>query len=254
MESVAGAAGPAESEKIEMIPPPLLGIGNRILAALPEDDLLALRPHLELVALSPGQILLHPDVLIQHVYFPQHGLVSLVQRLEDGGFVQTGLVGSEGIVGALAPLGASAYSGEAVVQIGGPALRIRAGALRVAAALRPALRDLLLRYVQALFAQVTQSVACNGRHNLHHRLARWLLMAHDFVDLNELTITHEFLATMLGVRRAGVTEGLVLLKAAGLVDTARRRIVILDRPGLEQASCECYRIVAAEYERLLGQP
>jgi CRP-like cAMP-binding protein len=244
-----------ESEKIDMIPPPpLLGIGNRILAALPEDDLGELRPHLELVALSPGQVLLHPDVLIQHVYFLEHGLVSLVHRLEDGGVVQTGLVGSEGLVGALAPLGASAFSGEAMVQIGGPALRMRAGALRVAAALRPALRDLLLRYVQALFAQVTQSVACNGRHGLRQRLARWLLMAHDFVDLNELPITHEFLATMLGVRRAGVTEGLAALKEAGLIDTARRRIVILDRPGLERTSCECYGIVAAEYARLLGPP
>lgn len=236
-----------------MVPGPLLGIGNRILAALSEEDLGELRPHLERVALSPGQTLLQPDVLIQYVYFPQHGLVSLVHRLEDGGVVQTGLVGSEGMVGALAPLGASTFSGEAMVQIGGAALRMRAPALRVVVALRPAVRDLLLRYVQALFAQVTQSVACNSRHTLHRRLARWLLMAHDFVDLNELPMTHEFLATMLGVRRAGVTEGMALLREAGLIDAARRKVVILDRPGLERTSCECYGIVAAEYERLLGQ-
>lgn len=231
---------------------PLYGIGNRLLAALPAEDLAGLQPHLELVTLSPGETLLQPDVLIQHVYFLQHGLVSLVHRMEEGDVVQTGLVGSEGMVGALAPLGASAFSGEAMVQIGGPALRVRATTLRLEVALRPALRDLLLRYVQALFAQVTQSVACNSRHVLQSRLARWLLMAHDFVDLNELPITHEFLATMLGVRRAGVTQGLTSLKAAGLVDTARRKIVILDRPGLEHTSCECYAIVATEYRRLLG--
>lgn len=245
--------GPTGIEVTQMAPPQLLGIGNRLLAALSEEDLGGLRPDLNLVTLSPGQTLLQPDVLIDYVYFPQHGLVSLVHRLEDGGVVQTGLVGSEGMVGALAPLGASAFSGEAVVQIGGPAFRIRAAALRVEVALRPALRDLLLRYVQALFAQVTQSVACNSRHGLHRRLARWLLMAHDFVDLNELPITHEFLSTMLGVRRAGITEGLASLKEAGLIATGRRRVVILDRPGLEQTSCECYGIVAAEYERLLGR-
>ena len=184
-------------------------------------------------------MLLRPNELIDYVYFPEEGMVSLVLQLEDGSVIEVGLIGKEGMVGALAPLGATAMSGEARVQMTGSALRMPAGVLRTEAARNPGLMGLLLRYVQALFAQVSQSVACNGRHRLNERMARWLLMAHDCVDGDELPLSHEFLATMLGVRRAGITVAVGQLKEAGLIDNRGGRFRILNRRGLEASACEC---------------
>jgi len=161
-------------------------------------------------------------------------------------------VGKEGMVGELAPLGSTAMSGEARVQMAGSALRMRAGMLRTEVARNPDLMDLLLRYVQALFAQISQSVACNGRHRLNERMARWLLMAHDCVDGDELPLSHEFLATMLGVRRAGITVAVGQLREAGLIDSSSGRFSILNRRGLEASACGCYRAVKEQYERLLS--
>ena len=229
-------------------------INNRLLLALPKEKLDCLQPNLELVDLPRGQILLRPNELIDYVYFPEEGMVSLVLHLEDESVIEVGLVGKEGMVGALAPLGATAMSGEARVQMAGSALRMRAGMLRTEVARNPDLMDLLLRYVQALFAQISQSVACNGRHRLNERMARWLLMAHDCVDGDELPLSHEFLATMLGVRRAGITVAVGQLREAGLIDSRGGRFSILNRRGLEASGCGCYRAVNEQYERLLSSP
>jgi CRP-like cAMP-binding protein len=228
-------------------------IVNRLLAALPREDLDRLRPHLRAVDLPHGLLLLRPNKLIDHVYFPQSGMVSLVLTLEDGSAIEVGLVGREGMVGALAPLGATAMSGEARVQMAGTALRMRAGVLRSEAARNPRLMDLLLRYVQALFAQVSQSVACNGRHPLKARMARWLLMVQDCAESAEVPLSHEFLATMLGVRRAGITVAAAEFKETGLVENRRGRFIIRDRDGLEEAACECYQAVRTQYTRLLPE-
>jgi CRP-like cAMP-binding protein len=234
-----------------MAAPNLDQIRNRLLLALPQDELEWLRPSLEPFDMFRGRLLLRPNRLIDFVYFPQSGMVSLVLKVEDGNFIEVGLIGNEGMVGALAPLGATAMSAEARVQMPGSALRLSASVLRAETTRNPRLMELLLRYVQALFAQVSQSVACNSRHQLSARMARWLLMAHDCVEGNELELSHEFLATMLGVRRAGITVAVGQFKKAGLIDTRRGRFVILNRRGLEGAACSCYRAVKAQYRRLL---
>jgi len=225
--------------------------GNCLLDALAPDDMARLRPHLELVLLSQRQVLSEPRKLIEHAYFPRQGFVSLVQPMADKSMVEVGIIGREGFVGSPVLLGAGTSPVMAMVQAPGEALRISASVLRKEAADSGELSGLLLRYVQALHVQVTQTAACNGRHALAERLARWLLTAHDRVAGDDLPLTHEFLAMMLGMRRSGVTVAVGALKEAGLIDNGHARITILDRPGLEAAACECYRTVQGEYEDLL---
>jgi len=225
--------------------------GNCLLAALAPDDMARLRPHLELVLLSQRQVLSEPRKLIEHAYFPRQGFVSLVQPMADKSMVEVGIIGREGFVGSPILLGAGMSPVMAMVQAPGEALRIPASVLLKGAADSGELSGLLLRYVQALHVQVTQTAACNGRHALAERLARWLLTAHDRVAGDDLPLSHEFLAMMLGMRRSGVTVAVGALKKAGLIDNGHARITILDRQGLEAAACECYRAVRDEYEHLL---
>jgi CRP-like cAMP-binding protein len=225
--------------------------GNRLLAALAPADVARLRPHLELVLLSQRQVLAEPHKPIEHAYFPQRGFVSLVQSMADKSMVEVGIIGREGFVGSPVLLGAATSPVMAMVQAPGEALRIPASVLLKEAADSADLSSLLLRYVQALHVQVTQTAACNGRHALAERLARWLLMAHDRVAGNDLPLTHEFLAIMLGTRRSGVTVAVGALKKVGLIDNDYARITILDRRGLESAACECYQTVRSEHEYLL---
>jgi CRP-like cAMP-binding protein len=191
---------------------------------------------------------------VEQVYFVSDGLVSLVQLMPSGKYSETGLVGREGIVGVLVPLGSSATSHEAVVQIAGTAFRMRADALRRETSQRSAMTDILLRYVQAQFAQIAQSAACNNLHPVGLRLARWLLMASDSAETDNLALTHQLLCMMLGVRRSTVTTELAALKTKGLIATRMGGVTITNRPGLEAASCECYRTVCTEFRRLLGPP
>jgi CRP-like cAMP-binding protein len=227
-------------------------IGNHLIANLAADDFERMRSHLEHIPLRQHQRLLEPNAPTSYVYFPETGMVSLILSLEDGSIVEVGLIGNEGIVGVLAGLGASRISGEAIVQMPGSALRINTDVLRRELGVSPSLREMLLRYVQALFAQVTQSAACNGRHALPQRLARWLLMANDCAATNEVRLTHEFLSMMISVRRPGITHALGVLKDAGIIATSRGSIAIRDRQRLEATACECYRTVKDEYERLLS--
>jgi CRP-like cAMP-binding protein len=231
--------------------PPAISISNRLLGALPLDDLDLLRAHLEPVPLPQRQTLSTPGTPIDQVYFPQEGMVSLVQPLENGTTIEVGMIGNEGLVGTPVLLGADSSPLEAVVQIPGSALRMPATAFREEVGRRAGLLGVLLRYVQALHIQVSLTAACNGRHTVPERLARWLLTAHDRSTSDHLPLSHEFLSQMLGVRRAGVTVALGTLKAAGLIRNSHGQVHILDRRGLEAASCECYPIVRNEYARLL---
>ena len=230
---------------------PALSISNGLLGALAAYDLDSLRPHLHAVALTHRQALSKPGTLIEDVYFVQDGMVSLVQPLENGAMIEVGMIGNEGFVGVPVLLGADTSPLEAMVQIPGSALRMQASAFREEVDHRRILLGLLLRYTQALHIQVSLSAGCNGRHTLPERLARWLLMARDRASSDDLPLSHEFLSMMLGVRRAGVTVTVGTLKSAGLINNSHGRVTIIDRQGLEAASCECYRTVRTEYDRLL---
>jgi CRP-like cAMP-binding protein len=232
--------------------PPAIPVANRLLRALSPDDLDPLRAHLETVPLAQKQTLSSPGTSIDHVYFPEEGMVSLVQPLDDGITIEVGMIGNEGLVGTPVLLGADSSPLEAMVQIPGSALRMSVTAFREEVRRRTGLLGVLLRYVQALHVQVSLTAACNGRHAVPERLARWLLTAHDRSPNDQLPLSHEFLSQMLGVRRAGVTVALGTLKTAGLIRNSHARVHVLDRSGLEAASCDCYSTVRDEYARLLS--
>jgi CRP-like cAMP-binding protein len=231
---------------------PTISVANRLLRALSPDDLDPLRPHLEPVPLPQKQTLSSAGTPIDHVYFPQGGMVSLVQPLENGTLIEVGMIGNEGLVGTPVLLGADSSPLETIVQIPGSALRMQVSAFREEVDRRTGLLVMLLRYVQALHIQVSLTAACNGRHTVPERLARWLLTAHDRSTNDQLPLSHEFLSQMLGVRRAGVTVALGTLKTAGLIRNTHAQVHIIDRVGLEAASCECYHTVRDEYARLLS--
>jgi CRP-like cAMP-binding protein len=190
---------------------------------------------------------------MDYVYFPTTSIVSLVYTMEDGATVEMGLAGSDGVVGIALFLGGDTTPNRAVVQIAGGALRMPAQVLQEEFKRGSSLQLLLLRYTRALITQISQTAVCNRLHSVEQRLCRWLLLTHDRVKVNELQLTQEFIANMLGVRREGVTHAACHLQAAGLIQYARGRITILDRKGLEATVCECYRVVKQEFGRLLGQ-
>lgn len=227
-------------------------VRNRLLAGLPATAFERLRPHLEHVTLKAHDQLMRPHAPAEHIYFPESGMVSMVVSLSDGAMIEAALIGNEGMVSVLPALGASLPTTEAMVQIPGTALRAHTDVLRREVAENADLHMAMVRFLQAGLIQVTQSVACVGHHTLRQRLARWLLMAHDAGKSDEIILSHEFLAMMLGVRRPGVTIAIGELKDAGLIMTGHGRIVIRDRKGIEKSACECYATVKAEYERLLG--
>jgi CRP-like cAMP-binding protein len=190
---------------------------------------------------------------IEHVYFPQSGVLSLVTVLENGRVVEVATVGKEGMVGLPVFLGARSIPGRAFSQIPGESLRLDSEVFRKQMRLHGALHDLLHRYAQALFNQITWSVACLREHSIEQRCARWLLMTRDRVGGNQFPITQEFLAMMLGVRRASVSEVASRLQRNGLINYVRGMMTIVNRRRLEKKSCECYRIVRDEYRRLVGR-
>ncbi len=225
---------------------------NRLLAALPEAEYQRLIPHLEQVPLSFQQVLHEVGELVEYVYFPDQGIVSLLSTMADGSMVEVGLVGNDGVVGIPAALGDNIATTIATVQVPGSGMRMKASLLKSQFQRGGVLQSLLLRYMQALFAFVSQNAACNRLHQLDGRLARWLLLVYDRVESNQLPLTHEFMAQMLGVRRAGVTEAANTLQQAGLIRYTRGKITILNRQELEAASCECYKIINGEFTRLLN--
>jgi CRP-like cAMP-binding protein len=225
---------------------------NRLLALLPAAELDAMRPYLERVTVQLGEPLIRPHEPIRYAYFPLDCLASLVIILEDGSTVESGSVGREGMVGIPIVLGAGSTPMQTLTQIAGDAFRIEASTIRAMFEQRGALHLMLSRYIHTLFMIASQSAACNRRHGVEARLARWLLMSSDSIASTSLDITQEFLAAMLGVRRAGVTEAAVKLQEAGWIAYSRGFVKILDREALEDAACECYHVVKQEYERLFG--
>jgi len=227
-----------------------LGFENEILATLPASEYARLRPRMEVVELAARQILHRAQTPIPAVYFLQSGIVSLVARLERGGAIEIGMIGREGMVGLPLALGARRSPDEALVQVKCRALCMDANAFRQELQQSPILLSRLLRFECAFHAQVAQTAACNGRHAVDQRLIRWLLMAHDRLESDDLPLTPELLSTMLGVRRASITTAVGELQRAGSIDIVRGHVVILDRRGLERTCCECYGTVHQEYQRL----
>jgi CRP-like cAMP-binding protein len=226
--------------------------GNRILNQLPPEEYERLSPHLEPVTLSLGNVLHYPQDPVSHVYFPNCGTVSVVATFADGGGIEVGLVGNEGVFGINVVLGSVTTPHEALVQLPGDGVRASSDVLQEEFKRGGQLQDLLLRYTQAFIVQISQTAACNKAHPLDGRLTRWLLMTCDRAMGDELELTHEFIAVMLGTRRAGVTEAAGRLQDAGLIRYRRGHVTILDRQGLEAATCECYAVVKKEFHRLLG--
>jgi CRP-like cAMP-binding protein len=224
---------------------------NRLLAALPDAEYQRLIPHLDHVSLSFKQVIHEVGEPIEYVYFPHRAIVSLLSTMQDGSMVEVGLVGNDGITGIPATLGDNIATTIAIVQVPGSGMRMKASLLKTEFGRGGVLQSLLLRYMQALFAFVSQNAACNRLHHLDGRLARWLLLVYDRVKSNELPLTHEFIAQMLGVRRAGVTEAANMLQQGGMIRYTRGKITILNRAELEAASCECYEIIKGEFARLL---
>jgi CRP-like cAMP-binding protein len=225
---------------------------NRILKSLPLEEYERLSADLEPVSLTLGEVLCHPDEPITHVYFPNRGTVSIVSDFEDGTSVEVGMVGNEGMFGVCVFLGSISTPLLAQVQLPGDGLRMQTDVLKREFNKGGQLQDLLLRYTQAFITQIAQTAACNRAHPIEGRLAKWLLMCEDRANSKQLELTHEFMATMLGTRRAGVTEAAGGLKSRGLIDYRRGHVSIIDRKGLESVTCECYPIVKKEFARLMG--
>ena len=226
--------------------------GNRLLDLLPAADRRRLLEHMELVELDLRQRVYEPGKPIEHVYFPLTTVISMLAVMDDGQAVEVATMGNEGMAGLPVFLGASTSPDLAFAQVPGRALRMPAGEFRELANGAGTVQALLQRYTQAFFVQLAQGAACNRLHSMDERLARWLLMTHDRVGQDQFPLTQEFMAQMLAVRRATVTEAAGRLQQAGLITYSRGIITILDRPGLEAASCECYRIISDEHARLLG--
>lgn len=228
-------------------------IENKILAALPTQEYDRLLEHLTPVSLPLGDTLYKSEERIDYVYFPNTGVVSLVANMKDGKSVEVGLVGNEGMVGLSIVMGDNISPNHAIVQIADGAMRMSADNLKKELKREGRLLSLLLRNTLAMLQQVSQTAACNGSHSVGERLARWLLMCHDRVKGDELGLTQEFIAQMLGTRRSGVSEAAIVLQADKLIHYSRGRITVLDRKGLEAFGCECYGVVKAESDRLFSQ-
>jgi len=225
---------------------------NRLLAALPPEDLARLWPQLEAVDLSLRQVLSAPGKPITAVYFPETGYVSMLAYLKGGDAIEVGVVGNEGVVGLPVLLGDDSDDCEAMVQNPGTALRMDTAAFRAELDRTLAFRTLLLRFALFQHRQVMRTAACNGRHHTDQRLARWLLTAHDRAEGGPFAMTHEFLAVVLGVRRAGITVAAGQFQEEGLIHYERGRMRVTDRPGLEAAACECYGVARLALDRLFG--
>ena len=224
---------------------------NHILAALPTEDYARLLPELELIPMPLGRALYESGGHMSHVYFPTTSIVSLLYVMENGASAEIAIVGNHGLVGISLFMGGETTTNRAVVQSAGHGYRLGVSVLKREFAAGGNLQHLALRYTQALITQMTQTAVCNRHHKLDQQLCRWLLLSLDRLQGNELVMTQELIANMLGVRREGVTEAAGRLQAAGLIHYNRGHITVLDRAKLEQRVCECYAVVKKEHARLL---
>lgn len=224
---------------------------NHLLDALPEEDYLRIEAMLEYVPMPLGHALYESGGHLKHVYFPTTAIVSLLYVLESGASAEIAVVGNEGILGIALFMGGETTPSRAVVQSAGSGYRMRASLLKQEFNRAGVMMHLLLRYTQALITQMAQTAVCNRHHSIEQQLCRWLLLSLDRLSTNDLTMTQELIANMLGVRREGVTEAAGKLQRAGLIEYARGHIRVLDRARLEENVCECYQVVKTEFDRLL---
>ena len=224
---------------------------NHLLAALPDAEWQRWLPQLEWVEMPLGEVLYEAGSTQHHVYFPTTSIVSKLYVMENGASAEIAVVGNEGLVGISLFMGGESTPSRAVVQSAGEGFRLRAKTLKEEFGRAGPVMHLLLRYTQALITQMAQTAVCNRHHSLDQQLCRWLLLSLDRLQGTELVMTQELIANMLGVRREGVTEAALKLQDAGLIRYARGHISVIDRPGLEKRTCECYAVVKKEYDRLL---
>ena len=225
---------------------------NYLLAALPASEFERLAPHLELASLTLGEVLYESGGRLNHVYFPTNSIVSLLYVMEDGASAEIAVVGNEGILGISLFMGGETTPSRAVVQSEGFCYRLPAQLLKREFSRAGPMMHLLLRYTQALITQMSQTAVCNRHHSIDQQLCRWLLLSLDRLTSDELTMTQELIANMLGVRREGVTDAAGKLRDAGIIQYSRGHIKVLDRQKLEQRVCECYAVVKKEFDRLLS--
>ncbi len=224
---------------------------NHLLGAVPADEWKRLSKHLELVDLSLAQVLYESGATMTHVYFPTTSVISLLYVMENGSSAEIAVVGNEGLVGVSLFMGGESTPSRAVVQSAGQGFRIEAQIMKDEFNKAGPVMHLLLRYTQALITQMAQTAVCNRHHSLDQQLCRWMLLSLDRLQGTDLVMTQELISNMLGVRREGVTEAALQLQAAGIIRYNRGKISVLDRPGLERRTCECYAVVKKEYDRLL---
>lgn len=244
---------PAKTLKAAKTPEPIRTpklLDNKLLAALPAQTKENVFPHMKLVALPLGKILYESGDALQNVYFPTDSIVSLLYVMESGASAEISVVGNEGIIGIAVFMGGKSTPSRAVVQSAGSAFSLSAQRLRNEFDGFADMRMLMLRYTQALITQMAQTAVCNRHHSIDQQLCRWLLLSLDRLRGNRLVMTQELIANMLGVRREGVTEAARKLQAFGVIEYQRGKITVLDRPRLEQLSCECYAVVKRETDRL----
>jgi CRP-like cAMP-binding protein len=227
-------------------------VGNRLLAMLPREEYLMLSPNLELVPLRLGEVIYESGGQQNFIYFPTTAIISLLYMMENGSSAEMGVAGNEGLVGIALFMGGNTAPNRAVVQSAGDALRMRTSILQDEFARAGTFQRMLLRYTQALMTQMSQTAVCNRLHTVEQQLCRWLLLSRDRLSSDELVMTQELIANMLGVRREGVTGAAQRLQENGLISYVRGHIQILDRGGLEATVCECYGVVRDEYNRLLN--
>ena len=227
---------------------------NHLLAALPPDAQARIFPLLELTEMPLGKVLYESGDTLRHVYFPTDSIVSLLYVMENGASAEISVVGNEGVVGVALFMGGESTPSRAIVQSAGHAYRLAGARTKEEFHRDGDMQQLMLRYTQALITQMAQTAVCNRHHSIDQQLCRWLLLSLDRLPGNQLTMTQELIANMLGVRREGVTEAALKLQQAGLISYSRGHITVTDRCGLEHRTCECYGVVKAEYERLLPQP
>jgi CRP-like cAMP-binding protein len=224
---------------------------NQLLGALPKADLLRLLPHLETITMPLGQVVFESGGKLRHLYFPASGIVSLLYAMENGASTEIAVIGNEGAVGIALFMGGESTPSRAVVTSAGTGFRLKAAIVKTEFDRGGALQYRLLRYTQALIAQMTQTAVCNRHHSVDQQLCRWLLLSLDRLPGNELKMTQQLIANMLGVRREGVTEAAGKLQEAGLIRYQRGHITVLERARLAQRVCECYAVVKREMDRLL---
>ena len=230
-----------------------VALKNHLLASLPEDDFARIQSKLEPVSFKLGIPLYESGDRLEYAYFPTTAIVSMLYIMENGSTAEIGVVGNDGVLGMALFMGGDTTTSRAIIQSAGECFKMTAKDLKEEFARGGAFQNLLLRYIQALMTQISQTAVCNRLHSVEQQLCRWLLLSHDRLDSDKLVMTHDLISNMLGVRREGITRAAQKLSERGLIKNTRGTITLIDRQGLEGAVCECYQVVNDEYNRLLSR-